>query len=493
MERVLDSYGNIRIVKRDDSSLPIYQVIEPQFSERELQILKNPNLLGIDYDSVQNTLGKLSSIDEKEDFLKRHIRNKLEKKGIVSENINDLVLRIMDEVFFGYGRIGPLMRDNRLEEIMINGVNKEVFVVHRSYGMCITNIKYENYESIQKLIDWLSFHAGRKIDSEHPLLDGHMPDGSRANIVISPAAPKGPAITIRKFKRTPYTIIDLISMKFISVDLAAFLWLCIEGLGIHPCNMLIAGGSGSGKTTLLNALAMFIPQYERIITIEDTLELNFDFLRNWVPLEARPTLIGRIKSEVDMQVLVENSLRMRPDRIIVGEVRGREAETLFVAMDIGLNGSMGTIHSNSAKETVIRLTTEPMNVPVKMFPLLDLIIVTNRHYERKLGLVRRISEVGEIAGLEGDIVQIGKIYRWDSKTDRIVRTGYPILLKDKMTTRLGITKNQLNLELLRRCKVLEYMVLKRIRNKDDVVRIFQEYHNNPNSVLSKLGINMHSQ
>ncbi|HIE33735.1 MAG TPA: CpaF family protein, partial [Candidatus Altiarchaeales archaeon] len=247
-EKILDSYGDVRIILRKSNGLPIYQVIEPEFSESELEIIKNPKSLGMDFEDLEKTLSKLNNITEKEEFLKRHIRNKLEKKGIISENTDKLIIRIMDDIFFGYGRLGPLMRDSRLEEIMINGVNTPVFVVHRTYGMCITNINYESYKSLQKLIDWLSFHAGREIDHEKPLLDGHMPDGSRANVVVSPAAPKGPAITIRKFKRAPYTIIDLITMKSISIDLAAFLWLCVEGLGIHPCNILIAGGSGSGKT-----------------------------------------------------------------------------------------------------------------------------------------------------------------------------------------------------------------------------------------------------
>jgi flagellar protein FlaI len=338
------------------------------------------------------------------------------------------------------------------------------------------------------LIEWLSRNAHREINQKNPLLDGHMPDGSRANVAISPASPKGPAITIRRFRRDPFTILDLIAKRSLSSELAAFLWVCVEGFGIHPCNILIAGGSGSGKTTLLNALTMFTPQYERVVTIEDTLELNFNFLKNWVPLEANPSLIERTEGTIDMQTLVENSLRMRPDRVIVGEIRGKEAETLFVAMDIGLNGCMGTVHSNTAKETTIRLTSDPMNLPVRMFPLLDLIVVVNRRFDKNKGLVRRITEVGEVAGLEGEVVQIGQIYKLNPKTEEIARTEYPILLTEKIARNCRLTKQQVNVEILKRKLVLEAMMKNNIRGQKDVIKTFQEYHKNPDAVILKLGV-----
>ena len=487
MPEVIDSYEYIQIVRDKEHELPVYVVKKPELSPEERAIVDNPKDLMGDYLSVINRLEIFRTSTEKEEFLSRYIKSHVKDKRISFHNLNRIVSMIMDKIFFGYGRLGPLMRDDNLEEIMINGFEVPVFVIHRKHGMCLTNIRYENHEDITELIGWLAKNAGREIDEKNPLLDGHMPDGSRANVVISPASPKGPVITIRRFRRTPFTILDLIQMKSISSELAAFLWVCVEGFGIHPCNVLIAGGSGSGKTTFLNALTMFIPHYERVITIEDTLELNFDFLKNWVALEANPSLIKRT-SEVDMQVLVENSLRMRPDRVIVGEVRGKEAETLFVAMDIGLNGSMGTIHSNNAKETTIRLTSEPMNLPIRMFPLLDLIVVMNRHYDKEMGLIRRVTEVGEVAGLEGDVVQIGHIYKWNAKTDDISRTEYPILLTEKIGRQCRLTKKQVNMEVLKRKLVLEAMIKKGIRGESDVIAIFQEYHRNPDSVLSKLGI-----
>ncbi len=487
MSEVIESYRYVQIVREDGADLPLYIIENPRLSPGETAIIKNPKEWLGDYLSVIERIGMFRTSIEREEFLDRYIRLQLTGKNISPDNLDRVISMIMDKIFFGYGMLGPLIRDDNLEEIMVNGIEIPVFVIHRKHGMCITNIKYENHEEIGELIGWLSRNAGREINEKTPLLDGHMPDGSRANVVISPASPKGPVITIRRFKRTPFTILDLIEEGSISSELSAFLWVCAEGFGMHPCNILIAGGSGSGKTTLLNSLMMFVPQYERVITIEDTLELNFDFLKNWVALEASPSLIERIGG-IDMQTLVENSLRMRPDRVIVGEVRGKEAETLFVAMDIGLNGSMGTIHSNNAKETTIRLTSDPMNLPVRMFPLLDLIVVMNRYYDKNKGLTRRIVEVGEIAGLEGEVVQIGQIYRFNPKMDIISRTEYPILLTEKIARRCRLKNNQVNMEILKRKMVLETMIKKGIRREEDVIRVFQEYSKNSNAVISKLGI-----
>jgi flagellar protein FlaI len=488
MAEVLASYEGIEIVRTSDSELPFYNVKELQFSPGERGIIDNPtNMMG-DYKSILSRLEVFRTTKDKEDFLDHYIRDHLKDRNITPENMTKIVSLIMDKIFFGYGKIGPMMRDDNLEEIMINGLEVPVFVVHRKLGMCITNIIYNTPDEVHELIEWLSRNAGRTIDEKTPLLDGHMPDGSRANVVIAPASPKGPVITIRRFRRNPFTIIDLIEAKSLNSDLAAFLWVCIEGFGIHPCNMLIAGGSGSGKTTLMNALAMFIPQYERIVTIEDTLELNFDFLKNWVAMEASPSLIERTSGGIDMQSLVENSLRMRPDRVIIGEIRGKEAETIFVAMDIGLNGSMGTIHSNTAKETTIRLTSEPMNLPIRMFPLLDLIVVANRRYDKNVGLIRRVTEVGEIAGLEGEVVQIGQIYKLNPKTEEIGRTEYPILMTEKIAYRCRLSKQQVNFEIVKRRCVLESMIKHGIKGEAEVIKLFQEYHKNPDAVLLKLGV-----
>ncbi len=486
--KVLDSYGDVRIVESPDSPIPLYIVVPTEFTDEEIELLKDPRKVLPNYKDIMDKIEDFRTSVEKEDFLRQYLEVQLEKEGIVTENLEPLINTIMDDVFLGYGRIGPLLRDDDLEEVMINGVELPVFVFHRKHGMCATNIEFTTHSSLNELIDWMSRYAGRKISREVPLLDAHLPDGSRANVVVAPAAPYGPSVTIRKFKKIPYNIIDLVVIKSIPIDLAAFLWVCIEGLAIHPSDILIAGGSGSGKTTLLNALAMFIPRRERVISVEDTLELNFDFLENWVPMEAFPSVLERGATKLNMAALVENALRMRPDRILVGEVRGVEAETLFVAMNVGLNGSMGTIHANNARDTTIRLMEEPMNLPARMFRLLDLIICVNRFYSRTRGVIRRVTQVSELAGIEKGVVQLGDIFLYDQDKDVTQRTEYPILLIEKISDRTGITKKQVQSEVYIRQKILEQMVKNNIRDNKHVCDIFQEYHLNPKTVISRFNL-----
>ncbi|HHQ45333.1 MAG TPA: CpaF family protein [Candidatus Altiarchaeales archaeon] len=481
MSEVLAEYENVKIIRTEDQKMPYYIVLAPEFSEAENSIIENARNIISDYSKVMKEVSKLHSSTEKEAFLRTYLKEKIAQTGKKIENTGEVVSRLIDKIFLGYGRLGPLIRDENLEEVMVNGIGTPVYVVHRHLGMCATNISYETPEPLDDMIAWLSNYVGRPVNEESPLLDAHMPDGSRANVAIPPAAPYGPAVTIRKFKKKPYTILDLIELGTLNYELAGFLWLCVEGFGLNPMEIVIAGGAGSGKTTLLNAMAMFIPRTERIVTVEDTLELNFEFLQNWVPLEASSATTSSKKMSMDN--LLKNSLRMRPDRVIVGEVRGNEAETLFVAMDIGLQGSMGTIHSNNARETTIRLMGEPMNVPIRMIPLLDLIVVTHRIFDRKRGLIRRVTEVTEVAGVEKDVVQLGVIYSYDQANDEIRRSEYPILLKEKMAKACGVAKKRLDKEILIRSKILEYMVGAGIRETSDVIDFFNKYHTNPKAVI----------
>jgi archaeal flagellar protein FlaI len=486
MPALLDSYDNVKIMEGEDGQIPYYISLTPDFNDSEKRMLADShNIIG-NYKDIKSKLEQIHSSTGKEQFLKSYIKDRIKDPNIRSENLDYIVSSIMDELFLGYGRLGPLMRDERLEEIMVNGINTPVFVVHRKYGMCVTNLVFERHEHLNDLIHWLAHYVGRELNEQNPLLDAHMPDGSRANVAVPPAAPYGPAITIRKFRKTPYNILDLIEMGSVSSELAAFLWVCVEGFGLAPVDIIIAGGAGSGKTTLMNSLAMFIPKTERVVTVEDTLELNFEFIDNWVPMEASSVTATESAQKISMGTLLKNSLRMRPDRVIVGEVRGSEAETLFVAMDIGLDGSMGTLHANNARETTIRLTDAPMNVPIRMIPLLNLIVVMNRIYDRRRGMIRRVTQVSEVSGIEADVVQLGDIYNYDVSNDVIRRTDYPILLVEKIARECGITKKRLNTELLIREKVLQYMLSKGIRDNNEVIKYFQLYHRDPKLILNEL-------
>jgi archaeal flagellar protein FlaI len=486
MPELLESYGNVRIMEGEVGQIPYYISLTPELNESEKRVLTDArNLIG-NYKDIRSQLEQIHSSVAKEDFLRNYIRDRVKDREIRLENLDYVISSIMDEMFLGYGRLGQLMRDEMLEEIMVNGINTPVFVVHRKHGMCFTNVTFERHEPLNDIIHWLAHYVGREVNEQNPLLDAHMPDGSRANVALPPAAPYGPALTVRKFKRTPYNVLDLIQMGSMTSELAAFLWVCIEGFGLSPVDLIIAGGAGSGKTTLMNALAMFIPKTERVVTVEDTLELNFEFIENWVPLEATSSTTTDLQYHLSMHTLLKNSLRMRPDRVIVGEVRGNEAETLFVAMDIGLDGSMGTVHANNARETTIRLMDEPMNVPLRMMPLLNLIVVTNRIFDRRRGMLRRVTQVAEVSGIEADVVQLGDIFMFDITNDVIKRTDYPILLTEKIARECGITKKRLNTELLIREKVLQYLISKGVKDNNEVLKYLQMYHMDPKSVLSEI-------
>ena len=386
----------------------------------------------------------------------------------------------------GYGEIDPLIQDDELEEIMIIGTGKPIFVYHRKYGMMKTNIQFKDEQEIRDLIDIIARQINRRIDQESPILDGRLVDGSRINATIPPVSADGPSLTIRKFRRDPLTIIDLINSKTMSIELAAFFWLCIDGLGVKSANAIISGGTSSGKTTTLNALSAFINPKERIITIEDTLELQIPH-EHVIRMETRPANIEN-RGELTMNDLVKNSLRQRPDRIIVGEVRADEAITLFTALNTGHSG-FGTLHSNDARETITRLTNPPMSVPEIMIQAIDFIIMQNRIYTPSGVSFRRISEVAEVVGMEEGTVQLNKIFQWNPERDLIENVGITSHTLAQIANLSGYGINDLYNEIDNRKLVLRHMINHNIRSVNEVNGVLEQYYKNPQKVLNRIILN----
>ena len=395
----------------------------------------------------------------------------------------DNLARKLFQDLVGYGEIDPLIRDDNLEEIMVIGIDKPVFVYHREYGMMKTNILFKDAGEVMNLIDSIARQINRRIDQESPILDGRLPDGSRVNATIPPISADGPSMTIRKFKRDPLTIIDLINSKTISVELAAFFWLCFDGLGVKSANAIISGGTSSGKTTTLNALSSFINPKERIITIEDTLELQIPH-EHVIRMETRPPNVEN-RGELTMNDLVKNSLRQRPDRIIVGEVRGSEAITLFTALNTGHFG-FGTLHSNDARETITRLTNAPMSVPNIMISAIDFIIMQNRIYRSDGVSFRRISEVAEVSGIEEGVIQLNKIFEWDPQSDTIKNVGITSKTLTEIANVSGNSLNSLYDEIKNREIVLQHMVDQNIRSIRDVSTVLEMYYLDSQKVLNRI-------
>jgi flagellar protein FlaI len=259
--------------------------------------------------------------------------------------------------------------------------------------------------------------------------------------------------------------------------------LCIDGLGVKPANALISGGTSSGKTTTLNALAAFINPRERIITIEDTLELQIPH-KHTVRMETKPSNIEN-KGELTMDDLVKNSLRQRPDRVIVGEVRGKEAITLFTALNTGHSG-FGTLHSHNSRETITRLTNPPMNVPKIMISAIDFVIMQNRIYRSDGVSLRRVSEVAEVVGMEERTIQLNKIFQWNGKTDEIENVSISSNTLQTLADTKGVEINELYSEINRRKSVLDFLTKNNIRSSNGFGKVIENYYLEPDMVLDSI-------
>jgi pilus assembly protein CpaF len=317
-----------------------------------------------------------------------------------------LVKQLTDDIL-GYGPLEPLLADDSVTEVMVNGYDR--VYVERSGKIEKATVRFVDDAHLMRIIDKIVSQIGRRIDEASPMVDARLPDGSRVNAIIPPLALSGPSLTIRKFSREPYTINDLISFGTVSARAAQFLGACVRG----KLNILISGGTGTGKTTTLNAVSSYIPDDERIVTIEDAAELQLQ-QEHVITLEARPANIEGT-GEIKIRELVRNALRMRPDRIIVGEVRGAETLDMLQAMNTGHEGSLTTIHANSPRDALSRLETLVLTGGVELphraireqiASAFDLLV----QIQRLVDGTRRISHISEVVGMESDVVTLQDIF-----------------------------------------------------------------------------------
>jgi pilus assembly protein CpaF len=321
--------------------------------------------------------------------------------------------RMVDEIchdVLGYGPLQQFLQDSTVTEIMVNA--EHAIYVERSGRLHRTNARFLSEDHLRRVIEKIVSQVGRRIDESSPMVDARLPDGSRVNAIIPPLAVDGPSLTIRKFAADPYQVNDLISFGTMTPAIADLLSACVRG----RLNILVSGGTGTGKTTLLNVLSSFIPAEERIVTVEDAVELQLH-QDHVVRLESRPPNIEG-KGEVAIRDLVRNSLRMRPDRIVVGETRGGEALDMLQAMNTGHDGSLSTVHANAPRDAIARLETmvlmAGMDLPSRAIreqvaSAIDLIVQLTRMRDG----TRRISHVTEVIGMEGEVVTLSDIFTFD--------------------------------------------------------------------------------
>jgi flagellar protein FlaI len=420
----------------------------------------------------------------------------IKKTDLVEDKFNQLIDILIEKYFpdsdeetinflrsylkinsLGLGNLELLMSDEQLEELVVNQASEPVWVYHKKYGWVKTNVYLKSEEQTKHYASIIGRKVGRQITVLTPLLDAHLGSGDRVNATLSPVSTNGNTITIRKFSKDPWTITKFIKTRTISPEAAALVWTAIQ----YELSAIIAGGTASGKTSALNVFANFFPPNQRIISIEDTREVVMPKFLHWVPLNTTlPNAEGR--GEINMGDLLVNSLRMRPDRILVGEVRRkRETETLFEAIHTG-HSVYATFHANSAKETVERLTNAPIEVPKIMIPAISLIIVQFRN--RRTGY-RRTFQIAEIlpSGDENVIMQ------YDIKKDVLVTVGKSKALYDNISLFTGMTNSEISKELAEKVRVLNYLVKKNIDDVDGVGRIVAEYYTAKDNLMKYVNSN----
>jgi len=343
----------------------------------------------------------------------------------------------------GLGEIEGLLADENLEEIVVNNAKEPVWIYHKQFGWCKTNIRLKNEQTVYDYAATIARKVGRQINVLNPTLDAHLPTGDRVNATLFPISSYGNTITIRKFSKNPWTISTFIKLKMVTPEVAGLIWLCMQ----NELSLLVTGGTGSGKTSFLNAISGFIPANQRIVSIEDTRELTLPSFLHWVPMVVRePNPEG--KGEITMLDLMVNALRQRPDRILVGEIRRqREAEVMFEAMHTG-HSVYATLHADNAEQTISRLTNPPINIPSEMLDALAGMVVTFRH--RRFN-IRRVLEFAEISK-DG---KANVIHRWNVKTDTVKQVGKMNRLAETLALYAGLSETEIRDSVAEKAKILK--------------------------------------
>jgi flagellar protein FlaI len=382
----------------------------------------------------------------------------------------------------GFGKIDPLMRDPNIEDISCDGVQKPVYIWHRNFESIETNLKFESDEDLDNLVVKLVHMAGKHVSSAFPIVDASLPGKHRLAVAYRrEITPFGTAFTIRKFREDPYSIIDLINIGTFTEEMAAYLWICLE----NRASVMVLGGTAAGKTTALNALGCLIKPGSKIMTIEETAELNLSH-ENWVSLISRQSygLGGSSVGEVALFDLVKTCMRHRPDLMIVGEVRGQEAYVLFQALATG-HGGMCTMHAENVQSAVRRLTQKPMDISPAYISLMNIVMSVQRVHLVKNGekkAYRRVLSVNEIIDSEKFV----ESFKWDPIKDQQIIDLEGSFLLTNFSARLGITREQLVEEMKRRAEVLRWMRKGNIRSYKEVALIIAEYYARPKEFYRKI-------
>jgi flagellar protein FlaI len=490
-DKVLDSYhikldevtAGVKIVRTPAEFVPVYMMSFPKVSVatsavldavREKMLMELPVRPETVMDKEEHERLRTEFLEKALELIKQELPGSVEGEALI-------LAEILTHKSLGLGEMEILLKDENLEEIVVNNSKEPAWVYHRKLGWLKTNLMLPTETEIYNYAASIGRKVGTQITNLHPLMDAYLTTGDRSNATLFPISSMGNTLTIRKFARRPWTITDFIETNTISPEVAAFLWLAIQ----YEMNILIVGGTASGKTSLLNVLTCFIPPTHRIISIEDTREIKLPKYLHWVPLTTRPAN-PEGKGEVTMLDLMVNSLRMRPDRVIVGEIRrSREAETLFEAIHTG-HSVYSTLHANTAEETVRRLVNPPINIPESMLGALDIIAVMHRDRRRD---IRRVLEVAELAGSSGDRnVELNIVYRWVPSRDQIVGMEKPTRTLDELKLYAGMEYGDFLKDQKEKMHILDWLVKNQVKDINKVGKIISEYYSDKGALMKSLKI-----
>jgi len=480
-EKVLEQYSidaegipvNIRIVQTRDF-VPTYELSIPGLGEGTkivLNTLKGELITEVKLD-VSELINPRMADQVKKKFEEK-ARRLLDKHFMsLSDESKKILSAYLIQQMLGMGELEPPLHDDQLEEIVVNSSEEPVWVFHKTYGWCKTNIRIKTEDGIYEHAASIGRRVGRQITMLNPLMDAHLPTGERVNATLFPVSTIGNTITIRKFARNPWTVTLLMEKNTISADVAALIWLCFQ----NELSMIVSGGTASGKTSFLNAISVFIPPNQRIVSIEDTRELTLPRFFQWIPMVTREANVEG-KGEVTMLDLLVNSLRQRPDRMLVGEIRRqKEAEVLFEAMHTG-HSVYATLHADNAGDTITRLINPPINIPRSMLDAVSTIVVQFRH--RRLG-IRRVLEFAEVTKSG----EVNVLYRWDLKTDSIKELNEMSVLSDTLALYAGLTRQEIAKDVEDKAKVLKWMFKNNVRDVDSVGLVVARYYRSPEDVMA---------
>ncbi len=477
----------VSIVQHIESRDKRYILIEPFLEKKEREY----------YDFIYEVFNGIS-IDTHE--LDEKGPNRI-LKNLVDETIRDYKLDVtavqkqkiiyfLKKRLLGLGKLDPLMSDPRIEDISCDGSEVPLFLYHRDHGSIQSNIQFPDEEELSSFVIKLSQKCGKHISIANPMIDATMPDGSRIQMTLSTEiSTKGSTFTIRKFREEPFSPPDLIRFNTMSSEMIAYMWMAIE----HGYNALISGGTASGKTSTLNALALFVPRESKIVSIEETREINLPH-PNWIPGVARSgfgdAVDGKLTGEIDMYDLMKAALRQRPEYILVGEIRGREAYVLFQAMATG-HTTYSTVHADSTKSLIHRLEGEPINIPRIMLQSLDIVCLqTISRIKNKRA--RRCKQIIEIIDIDPTTKELltNEVFRWDPVKDTFQYSGKSYVL-EQIRSKNNMDRTQTTEELQRRAKILDWMLNNKVTSFDKVAKTAAQYYENKDQIIANIETDTH--